>query len=215
MKNFIVIGLGRFGSSVARELCELGCQVLALDTDRELVQNIADEVTHALVGDARDPDVLKSLGVKDYDCTIVAVGNDVGSSALITMRLKEAGAAQVVCKAQSHVHQRLLEKVGADRVIFPEYEMGVKLAQGLANSNIINFIELSSDYGIVEIDLPDGWAGKTIRDVDVRAKYEVNVIAVRRDQDINVSPGADYVLFRGDKLMVIGRDASISALCRK
>lgn len=215
MKNFIVIGLGRFGSSVARELCELGCQVLALDTDRELVQNIADEVTHALVGDARDPDVLKSLGVKDYDCTIVAVGNDVGSSALITMRLKEAGAAQVVCKAQSHVHQRLLEKVGADRVIFPEYEMGVKLAQGLANSNIINFIELSSDYGIVEIDLPDGWAGKTIRDVDVRAKYEVNIIAVRRDQEINVSPGADYVLFRGDKLMVIGKDASISALCRK
>lgn len=215
MKNFVVIGLGRFGSAIARELCELGHQVLAMDTNRELVQNIADDVTHAVVGDGRDPSVLEALGVKDYDCAVVAIGSDVGSSALITMRLKELAVPQVVCKAQSHVHQRLLEKVGADRVVFPEHEMGIKVAQGLARSNIINFIELSPEYGIVEIDLPNGWAGKTIRDLDVRAKYEVNVIAVRRGQDINVAPGAQCVLFAGDKLMVIGRDANISALCGK
>ena len=215
MKNFVVIGLGRFGSAIARELCELGHQVLAMDTNRELVQNIADDVTHAVVGDGRDPSVLEALGVKDYDCAVVAIGSDVGSSALITMRLKELAVPQVVCKAQSHVHQRLLEKVGADRVVFPEHEMGIKVAQGLAHSNIINFIELSPEYGIVEIDLPHGWAGKTIRDLDVRAKYEVNVIAVRRGQDINVAPGAQCVLFAGDKLMVIGRDANISALCGK
>ena len=215
MKNFVVIGLGRFGSAIARELCELGHQVLAMDTNRELVQYIADDVTHAVVGDGRDPSVLEALGVKDYDCAVVAIGSDVGSSALITMRLKELAVPQVVCKAQSHVHQRLLEKVGADRVVFPEHEMGIKVAQGLAHSNIINFIELSPEYGIVEIDLPNGWAGKTIRDLDVRAKYEVNVIAVRRGQDINVAPGAQCVLFAGDKLMVIGRDANISALCGK
>ena len=215
MKNFVVIGLGRFGSAIARELCELGHQVLAMDTNRELVQNIADDVTHAVVGDGRDPSVLEALGVKDYDCAVVAIGSDVGSSALITMRLKELAVPQVVCKAQSHVHQRLLEKVGADRVVFPEHEMGIKVAQGLAHSNIINFIELSPEYGIVEIDLPNGWAGKTIRDLDVRAKYEVNVIAVRRGQDINVAPGAQCILFAGDKLMVIGRDANISALCGK
>ena len=215
MKNFVVIGLGRFGSAIARELCELGHQVLAMDTNRELVQNIADDVTHAVVGDGRDPSVLEALGGKDYDCAVVAIGSDVGSSALITMRLKELAVPQVVCKAQSHVHQRLLEKVGADRVVFPEHEMGIKVAQGLAHSNIINFIELSPEYGIVEIDLPNGWAGKTIRDLDVRAKYEVNVIAVRRGQDINVAPGAQCVLFAGDKLMVIGRDANISALCGK
>ena len=215
MKNFIVIGLGRFGTAVARELCELGHQVLAMDMDKDLVQNVADEVTHAVVGDGRDLDVLRALGVKEYDCAVVAIGNDVGSSALVTMRLKEEGVPKVVCKAQSHVHQRLLEKIGADRVVFPEHEMGIKVAQGLAHSNVLNFIELSPDYGIVEVDLPNGWSGKTIRDLDIRAKFSVNVIAVRRGQDINVAPGADCVLTHGDKLIVLGEDRNITALCRK
>lgn len=215
MKNFVVIGLGRFGAAVARELCELGHQVLAMDTNRELVQELADDVTHAVVADGRDPEVLRSLGVKEYDCAVVAIGNDVGSSAMVTLRLKEAGIPQVICKAQSHVHQRLLEKIGADRVVFPEHEMGIKVAQGLAHSNIINFIELSPEYGIVEIDLPGGWSGKTIRDLDIRAKYKVNVIAVRRGQDINVAPGADCILTNGDKLMVLGEDRNIGALCGK
>ena len=114
MKTYVVIGLGRFGTAVARELCDLGHQVLAVDTDPGRVQSIADQVTHAVVADAREPDVLASLGISDYDCAVVAVGNDVGSSALITLRLKEAGVAKVVCKARSHVHKRLLEKVGAD-----------------------------------------------------------------------------------------------------
>ncbi len=215
MKNFVVIGLGRFGKAVAVELCELGNQVLAIDTDRDLVQDVSDQVTHAVAGDARDPAVLKALGIADYDCAVVAVGNDVGSSALVTMRLKEAGVPKVVCKAQSHVHQRLLEKIGADRVVFPEHEMGIKVAQGLARSNVLNFIELSPDYGIVEVDLPAGWAQKTIRELDIRAKFGVNVIAVRRGQDINVAPGAAWVLAAGDKLIVLGRDSDISALCGK
>lgn len=215
MKNFVVIGLGRFGSAVARELCALGCQVLAVDQDRTLVQGIADEVTHAAAGDGRDPEVLRALGVKDYDCAVVSIGNDVGSSALVTMRLKEAGVPKVVCKAQSHVHKRLLEKLGADRVVFPEYEMGLTVAQGLAHSSIINFIELSPDYGIVEVDLPAGWAGRTIRELDVRARFKVNVIAVRRGQEINVAPGADCALEHGDRLLVLGEDGAISALCGK
>lgn len=215
MKNFVVIGLGRFGSAVARELCRHGNQVLAMDLDRDLVQNIADQVTHAVVGDARDLSVLESLGVNECDCAVVAIGSDVGSSALIAMRLKELGVEKVICKAQSHVHQRLLEKVGADRVVFPEHELGVKMAQGLTHSNIINFIELSREYGIVEIDLPNGWAGCTLRSLDVRAKHHVNVIAVRRGQEINADLGADFVLFKGDKLMVIGRDSNVTALCRK
>jgi trk system potassium uptake protein TrkA len=139
----------------------------------------------------------------------------VGSSALVAMRLKEAGVPKVVCKAQSHVHRRLLEKIGADRVVFPEHEMGIKVAQGLAHSNIINFIELSPEYGIVEVDLPNGWAGQTIRGLDIRARYKVNVIAIRRGDDINVSPDADCVLIQGDRLLVLGEDDQISALCRK
>lgn len=215
MKNFVVIGLGRFGTAVARELFELGHDVLAVDVDRERVQNVADAVTHAVAGDARDPAVLRAVGIAEYDCVVVAVGNDVGSSALITMRLKEMGVPKVVCKAMSHVHQRLLEKVGADRVVFPEHEMGIKVAQGLAHSNILNYIELSEDYGIVEVSLPHGWQGKSIRELDIRAKYSVNVIAVCRGQDVNVSPGADCVLVSHDKLMVLGRSEDIAKICEK
>lgn len=215
MKNFVVIGLGRFGTAVARELFEVGHEVLAMDIDRERVQNVADLVTHAVAGDARDTTVLKAVGITDYDCAVVAVGNDVGSSALITMRLKEAGVPRVVCKAQSHVHQRLLEKVGADRVVFPEHEMGIKVAQGLARSNILNYIELSEEYGIVEVDMPLDWAQKTIRQLDIRAKYNLNVIGVRRGQDVNVSPGADYILNASDKLIVLGRDDDIAEICDK
>ena len=215
MKNFVVIGLGRFGTAVARELYEVGNDVLGLDTNSENVENIADYVTHAVTGDGRDPEVLRALGVADYDCAVVAVGSDVGSSALITMRLKEAGVPQVVCKAQSHVHQRLLEKIGADRVIFPEHEMGIKVAQGLARSNILNFIELSPEYGLVDVDLPRGWAGHTIRDLDIRAKYKVNVIAVRRGSDFHVSHGADWIMIEGDKLVVLGADSDIAALCKR
>lgn len=214
MKNFVVIGLGRFGTAVARELCAVGNDVLAVDINSENVESIAEHVTHAVVGDGRDPEVLRALGVADYDCAVVAVGNDVGSSALITLRLKEAGVSKVVCKAQSHVHQRLLEKIGADRVVFPEHEMGVKTAQGLARSSILNFIELSPEYGLVEIDLPRGWEGHTLRELDVRAKYGVNVIAVRRGSEFRVSPAADWIMFAGDKPVVLGEDSDIVSLCK-
>ena len=215
MKNFIVIGLGRFGTAVARELYAVGKDVLAMDVKSENVQNIADYVTHAVTGDGRDPAVLQAIGIQDYDCAVVTVGDDVGSSALITMRLKEAGVPKVICKAQSHVHQRLLEKLGADRVVFPEHEMGIKTAQGLARSNILNFIELSPEFAIVEVDLPEGWAKRTIRDLDIRAKYKVNVIAIRRGTEISVAPGADWIMAERDKLIVLGRDSDISALCGK
>ena len=214
MKNFAVIGLGSFGTAVARELFEVGHDVLAFDLDRERVQAVADLVTHAVTGDARDPAVLRAVGISDYDCVVVSVGTDVGSSALITMRLKEAGVPKVVCKAMSHIHQRLLEKVGADRVVFPEHEMGIKVAQGLARSNILNYIELSDDYGIVEVDLPTGWQGKSIRELDIRAKYSLNVIGVRRGTDVSVSPSADYILAANDKLMVLGRDVDIERICK-
>ena len=215
MKNFIVIGLGRFGTAVARELYSVGKDVLAMDVKSENVQNIADYVTHAVTGDGRDPAVLQAIGIQDYDCAVVTVGDDVGSSALITMRLKEAGVPKIICKAQSHVHQRLLEKLGADRVVFPEHEMGIKTAQGLARSNILNFIELSPEFAIVEVDLPEGWAKRTIREMDVRAKYKVNIIAVRQGSEMHVAPGADWVLSGEDKLIVLGRDSDISALCGK
>lgn len=214
MKTFVVIGLGRFGSAVSIELSNLGHEVLALDEREDVVQRVADKVTHAVTGDAKDPAVLRALGVRNYDCAIVTVGDDVGNSALITLNLKELGVKKVVCKAQSHVHRKVLEKIGADRVVFPEHEMGVKLAQGLSHSSIINFIELSEDYGIVEIAAPKSWVGKTIRELDVRASYNVNIIAVRSGAggELNVVPGGEYVMASGDVVVTLGRNDDITHL---
>lgn len=214
MKTFVVIGLGRFGTAVALELCELGHEVLAIDSVEENVLAVADHVTHAVTGDARDPAVLRSLGVRNYDCAIVAVGADVGNSALITLNLKDMGLKQVICKAQSHVHRKVLQKIGADKVVFPEHEMGVKLAQSLSSSNVVNFIELSDDFGIVEMDVPKSWQGKTIRDLDIRAKHHVNIIAIRKinTSELKIAPGGDYVLEPKDVAVTLGRNDDISRL---
>lgn len=214
MKSYVVIGLGRFGTAVATELCALGSEVLAIDEDQGNVQAIADRVTHAVAADARDPSVLRTLGVKDFDCAVVAVGSDIGSSTLITLSLKELGVPEVVCKAKSHVHRRVLEKIGADRVVFPEYEMGVKLAQGLTRSNVLNFIELSENYGIVEAPVPKSWQGKTLQEANVRGRYRVNVIAVRDNasREMRVSPGGDYVMRSTDTLVLLGEDKDTGAV---
>ena len=215
MKTFVVIGLGRFGTAVATELSALGHEVLAIDTQEENVQLVADQVTHAVTADARDPAVLQALGVRNYDCAVVALGSDVGSSALITLNLKELGMKQVICKARSHVHRKVLEKIGADRVVFPEHEMGTKLAQGLSSSNVLNFIEVSDNYGIVELSVPKSWRGKTIRELDVRNAFHVNIIAVRPSETpsaLNVAPGAACVLREGDHVVAVGRSEDINRL---
>ena len=214
MKTFVVIGLGRFGSAVATELSSLGHEVLAVDEREDHVQRGAEKVPHAVTGDARDPSVLRALGVRNYDCAVVAVGDDIGNSALITLNLKEIGVKRVICKAQSHVHRKVLEKIGADRVVFPEHEMGVKLAQGLSSSNVLNFIELSEDFGIVETAVPKEWHYETIQNLDVRARYKVNIIAVRRGKDgaLNVAPGASYVIEPGDAVVALGRTEDINHL---
>lgn len=214
MKSYVVIGLGRFGTAVATELCKLGNEVLAIDPDQGKVQAVADEVTHAVVADARDPAVLRSLGVRNFDCAVVSVGNDVGSSALITLSLKEMGVPKVICKAQSHDHRKVLEKIGADQVVFPEHETGVKLAQNLTHSNVLNFIELSEDYGIVEAKAPASWIGKTIKEMDVRNRFKVNIIAIRTGEtdNINIAPGADYILKESDVLILLGQDQYTNAV---
>lgn len=214
MKTYVVIGLGRFGTAVATELCKLGNEVLALDVDQANVQAVADQVTHAVAADARDPAVLRALGVRNFDCAVVAVGVDIGTSALITLSLKELGVPKVICKAQSHVHRRVLEKIGADQVVFPEHETGVKLAQGLTHSSVLNFIELSDDYGIVEARVPRSWLGKTIKGMDVRNRYHVNIIAIRDSStgEINVAPSSDHILRDTDVLILLGEDRCTNAV---
>ncbi len=214
MKTFLVIGLGRFGTAVATELCALGNEVLVMDTEEALVQAAAPQVTHAVTADGRDPEVLRELAARNFDCAIVAVGSDIGTSALITLNLKELGVEKVVAKAASHTHRKVLEKIGADRVVFPEYEMGVKLAHGLSSSNVLNFIELSDEASILEVSVPKDWVGKTLRELDVRNNYGVNIIAMRRGekQKMAIAPAADEPLAATDVIVALGLDRDINRI---
>ena len=204
MKSYVVIGLGRFGTQVARKLCTLGCEVLAIDSKSELVQQVAGDVTQAVVADARDKDVLRALGVADFACGIVAIGNSLGDSVLATMNLKELGVSHVVCKAYDETHRQVLLKLGADQVVIPEQEQADRLAKSLSSPNVLDYIELSQDYGIIEVPAPKAWQGKSLRELNVRAKLGVNIIAVERQGQINVSPAADYRIEDGDIMVVLG-----------
>ncbi len=204
MKSYVVIGLGRFGSEVARRLCELGCEVLAVDTHSELVQQISTDVTHAVVADARDKEVLRALGVKEFDCAVVAIGGSLGDSVLATMNVKELGVPRVVCKAHDETHRQVLLKLGADQVVIPEQEQAVRLARSLSSYNVLDYIELSSEYGIVEVPAPKSWVGKSLKELNVRAKLGLNILAVKQGQTINVSPAADYAVGEADILVVLG-----------
>lgn len=209
MKSCIVIGLGRFGSEVARELCRQGCQVLAMDVHSELVSQIANDVTHAVVGDGQDKEVLRALGVREFDCGVIAIGDDLAASVLVTMNLKELGVAQVVCKAYDETHRRVLEKLGADRVVIPEQEQGARLARSLSSRNVLDYIELSEEYGIVEIPAPLSWKGKSLKELNIRAALGLNILAIRRGGQINVSPGADFVLEQQDVVVVLGDSTAL------
>ena len=214
MKSYIVVGLGRFGSEVARRLCALGCEVLAMDIHNELVQQISSEVTHAVVGDARDKDVLRSLGVRNLDCAVVAIGDSLSDSVLATMNLKELGLPYIVCKAHDETHRRVLEKLGADRVVIPEQENATRLARSLASPNVLDYIELSHDYGIIEVPTPKGWLGSSLRKLNVRAKLGVNIIAVKRDGKVEVTLDPDRELSDGDVLVVLGDNKALARVQR-
>ena len=212
MKSFAVIGLGLFGSSVARQLCALGAEVLAIDTNSELVQQVSGDVTTAAVADARDLEVLRALGAQECDCAVVAIGDDLAGSVLATMNLKELGIPQIVCKAHDETHRKVLEKLGADKVVIPEKEVADKLARSLTSHNVLDFIELSNDYGIVEIPAPKAWVGKNLKELNVRAKLGVNIIAIERNEKVSVSPRAEFELARNDILVVLGDYDSLTMM---
>ena len=212
MKSYIVIGLGRFGQTLATQLCMLGAEVLAMDVRNDLVQQVADGVTHAVVGDAQDKEVLRALGVKDLDCAIIAIGSDLAASVLTAMNLKELGVPYIICKAHDETHRRVLEKLGVDRVIIPEQENAQRLARSLNSHNVLDYIELSEDYGILEVPAPRAWVGKTLKELNVRAKLGVNIIAVESGKTTNVSPSADFCIQAGDILVVLGDNYSLEAV---
>lgn len=212
MKSYMVIGLGLFGSEVARKLCEKGFEVLAIDTQSNLVQQIAQDVTQAVVADGRDKDVLRSLGASNFDCAVIAIGDDLASSVLTIMNLKELKVPYIVCKAHDETHRSVLEKLGADRVVIPECEFAGKLARTLTAQNVLDYIELSSDYGILEVPAPKTWVGKTLKDLNVRAKLGVNIIAVKNGGKTNVSPAADYLVQEADVMAILGDNHALEVV---
>lgn len=205
MKLFAVIGLGRFGSSVAKTLSAMGYEVMAVDNDEMRVQEISHVVTHAVQADATDEDAMRALGVRNADCAVVSIGQNIQASILSTLLLKGLGVPYVAAKAQNELHGRVLDKVGADRVIYPERDMGVRVARNLVSSNLLDYLELSPDYSILETVASQRVVGKTLGELNLRARHGISIIAIRRGSDINLSPGADDVILEGDTLVMMGR----------
>ena len=212
-KQFVVIGLGRFGTSVAKTLNVLGHDVLALDKNEHAVQVLMHDVTHAVQADARDEDTLRALGVRNFDVAIVAIGDDLEANILITLMLKELGIPYVVAKAQSSLHGKVLGKIGADKVIYPEQDMGIRLANNLIRTNVMDFIELSLDYSIFEIIASSKFVNKTLGELDLRAVYKINVVAIKKKENqIIIAPGADAVVEERDVLVVVCNKKALAKL---
>jgi trk system potassium uptake protein TrkA len=203
-QQYAVIGLGRFGTSVARRLHEAGQEVLGIDMNEEKIDDAELYVTHAVIADSTDEKALTSIGIRNFDCVIVAIGNDIQSSILTVMILKDLGVKKVIAKALGKLHGKVLDRIGADWIIYPERDMGERVANQLLSPNMLNYIELSKEYNIEEIMIPEKMAEKSLRELDIRAKYNVSAIAVFREGNIIISPSPDEIIHKGDLLVMIG-----------
>lgn len=215
MKQYVVIGCGRFGSSVATTLYLLGHEVMAVDKNYDIVQDIADKVTHAVQADAIDENTMRSLGIRNFDIAVISIGSDVQASTMATLIAKELGVKYVICKAQNELQAKVLYKIGADRVVFPERDMGVRVAHNLVSENVLDHIELDPNYSIVEIVTPSDWIGKSLMELDLRAKYGINVMAVKHNKEIDISPAPNAKFQKGDILVVIGENTKINKISKE
>jgi len=222
VRQFAVIGLGRFGLSVAKTLSEKGHQVLAVDKDEELVQEVSEFATEAVQVDSTDEKALKAVGIMNVDVAVVAIGTNLEASVLTTLILKELGIQHIVARAVTDEHGKVLEKVGATKVVFLERDMGSKIANSLVSPSILEHIELSPESSIMETVPPKEFIGKSIRDLDIRAKYGLDIIAVRRKEasreasgELNVAPKADYVIKQGDIFIIIGSNENLDKFRKK
>ncbi|MTI49519.1 potassium channel family protein [Sporosalibacterium faouarense] len=215
MKQFVVIGCGRFGASVATSLYSLGYDVLAIDKDEEKIQDLSDHVTHAVAADAIDENALRTLGIRNFDVAVVSIASDIQASIMATLIAKELGVKTVIAKAHNDLHGKVLKKIGADRVVFPEREMGLRVAHNLVSTNILDYIELAPDYSIVEISTNKEWVGKALKEIGLPTKYGINVMAIKHGNDINITPYGDDVIREGDVLIVIGSNEDLRKLERR
>ncbi|MGZ0052585.1 potassium channel family protein [Brevibacillus gelatini] len=210
-KQFAIIGMGRFGSSVARTLYEMDYEVMGIDESEERINENIQHVTHAVVADSTDERALKEIGIRNFDVVVVAIGVDIQASILTVLTLKELGVKKIVAKAQNERHGQVLYKVGADRVVFPERDMGVRVAHNLISANVLDFIELAEDYSVAEVVVSSRMVGQNLRQLDIRRKYGVNVIAIKSGDKFNIAPNPDEVIQYGDVLVVIGNNKDLKA----
>lgn len=211
-KQYLVFGMGRFGTSLAKTLCELGQEVLAVDANEDLVANIAPYVTQAVQLDATDETLLGGLGVKNFDAAIVSIGQNTRDSILVCVLLKELGVPYLVAKANDDLHAKVLRKIGVDRVVFPERDMGQRVARSIITPNVLELMNLSDDYQIIEVRVPERWVGDTIIGVNVRRKFGVNILAIHRSDRFLVSPAPDLQFAANDTLLVMGKKEDIERL---
>lgn len=214
-KEFVVIGLGRFGGSIVQELIRLGADVMAIDAQSERVDEYAKIATQAIIADTTDEEVIKSLGIRNFEHVIVAIGENIQASILTTLILKELGVPNVTVKATNDYHAKVLKKIGADQIIHPERDMGIRIANNLMSSNVLDYLELSDEHSIMEIKANDLIAGYSIKDLDIRANYGINIVGIKRDESIIISPNADEKILLGDILLVIGAVVDINRFVKK
>ena len=213
MKQIAILGLGRFGRALARTLVEMGHDVMGVDANEAVVEKMAPVLTNCVQADVRDEQTLLSLGVTNFDIVVVGIGNsDMQASIFTTLMLKEMGVEHVVCKVSSNKHARILLKLGADRVVYPERDMGMRFAHSIAQSDVLEFIELSEEYSMMEINAPKYLIGKSLKESDVRSKYNINIVAIKRGKKIMVNPSPDAVLEQGDVLLAIGETKALTKL---
>ena len=214
-KEFVVIGLGRFGGSIVRELIAQGANVMAIDHSQERVDDFAQIATQAVVADTTDESVIKSLGLWNFEHVIVAIGEDIQSSILTTLILKELGVPQITAKANNDYHEKVLRKIGADFVVHPERDMGIRIANNMLSNNVLDYLELSDEHSIMEIRVSDRIAGRSLVDLDIRAKYDINIVGIKRGEQILISPSPTDPILIGDILLVIGADVDINRFMKK
>lgn len=214
-KSYAVIGLGQFGMTLALTLAEANCDVLVIDDTEENIQDIAEKVTYAVKADVREPDTLKSLGVQNVDVVIVAVAENMEASITATMQAKELGVPFVMAKAMNSFHGRILSKLGADRVIYPEQSMGIRVAKNLLSSGFVDLFELSSDFSMAEFLVPEEWIGKCLADLKIREKYNINLIGIKQGDEVNVNLKPDEIFNSGCTVIAIGKNKDLNKVSEK
>lgn len=212
MKQYVVFGIGRFGSSLCRALAEMGHEVLAIDSSEEHIRSISPYVTQAMEMDATDEEALKSLGLRNFDAVVVSIGDDLRTSIMVTLLCKEMGARFLLCKATDELHAKMLKKMGADRVVFPERDMGQRVAKTLVSPRVLDLINLTGDYTLADITAPRGWVNRSIGQIDIRRHHNVSVLLIHRGDEVLMNMSADTLIREQDDLLVLGHRADVERL---